>query len=62
MFSDSHKLHAVGWNEHGLCGTGDEVNVEKITSVSSLQGYKVTSLACGGHCYAITLDNQDNGW
>ena len=57
MFSptDTEKCYAVGWNEHGLCGTGDEENVTKLRLVDSLLDYSVIKIGCGGgHCFAIT--------
>ena len=54
-------MHSVGWNEHGLCGTGDEVNQEKITPIPLLKDTRVTYLACGGgHCFVVTSDELEN--
>ncbi|XP_060083459.1 secretion-regulating guanine nucleotide exchange factor-like [Ylistrum balloti] len=48
--SDDRLAYSWGWNEHGICGTGDEENVHKPQSVSALSKTKVKCLGCGnGH-------------
>ena len=42
-----------GWNEHGICGTGDENNVPLPTQVA-LPAKRITSIGCGaGHSFAL---------
>lgn len=43
-----------GWNEHGICGTGYEINVHTPGVVSPLEGSRVSVIGCGGgHCFAV---------
>jgi len=43
-----------GWNEHGICGTGDEINVYTPGCVSSLKDSDVRVIGCGGgHSFAV---------
>ncbi|KAK3103835.1 hypothetical protein FSP39_022301 [Pinctada imbricata] len=52
--SVSGKLYSWGWNEHGICGTGDEVNVPYPKQVAALDNRHVTSVGCGaGHSFAV---------
>ena len=37
-----------GWNEHGICGTGNETNVHEPTLIPSLLEMKIDLVACGG--------------
>ncbi|XP_045176945.2 secretion-regulating guanine nucleotide exchange factor-like isoform X2 [Mercenaria mercenaria] len=60
LFLADGKVYALGWNEHGLCATGDEVNVQTVTLVAALENQTVIYIACGGgHCFAITKDNKE---
>lgn len=60
FLSDGGNVYAVGWNEHGLCATGDEVNVVTVTLVRSLENRTVLCIGCGGgHCFAITQDTEN---
>ena len=53
MFSEEGKLMCWGWNEHGICGTGDENNVPLPTQVA-LPAKRITSIGCGaGHSFAL---------
>ncbi|XP_052227523.1 uncharacterized protein LOC127842198 isoform X2 [Dreissena polymorpha] len=57
LLTETGRLYAVGWNEHGLCGTGDETNVERPTPIATLSTTTVQYIACGGgHCFAVTTD------
>ncbi|CAH1786323.1 unnamed protein product, partial [Owenia fusiformis] len=43
-----------GWNEHGMCGTGDEVNVDlpRPAQLDVIKTMHLTSVCCGsGHCF-----------
>lgn len=43
-----------GWNEHGICGTGDEININLPGVVAKLQGSRVSVIGCGGgHSFAV---------
>ena len=43
-----------GWNEHGICGTGDEINIHLPGVVGTLQGSHVSVIGCGGgHSFAV---------
>ncbi|XP_068745450.1 secretion-regulating guanine nucleotide exchange factor-like [Montipora capricornis] len=43
-----------GWNEHGICGTGNEVNVHTPGVVSRLEDSSVHLIGCGGaHSFAV---------
>lgn len=51
---DNQQCYAWGWNEHGICGTGTEVNVSTPTLVPGL--HTVDYVACGaGHSFARTV-------
>ncbi|WAR01457.1 SRGEF-like protein [Mya arenaria] len=53
--TESGQVFSVGWNEHGLCGTGDEVNVERPTPIHYLPQDADMYIACGGgHCFAVS--------
>lgn len=59
LFLAGGNVYALGWNEHGLCATGDEINIETVTRISALENQSVIYIACGGgHCFAITRDND----
>nr|XP_022306882.1 secretion-regulating guanine nucleotide exchange factor-like isoform X1 [Crassostrea virginica] len=48
------RLFAWGWNEHGMCATGDEKNVERPKEVEIVSEY--LSIHCGtgaGHCFLL---------
>lgn len=52
------RLFTWGWNEHGMCATGDESNVVKPTEVKAVS--KLFSVDCGagaGHCFLLCRDN-----
>jgi len=54
---------SVGWNEHGLCGTGDEVNVHTPRPIPTLPASTSVYIACGGgHCFAVYKDKLGQGW
>ena len=58
MISDDGSLYSWGWNEHGICGTGDETNVPLPQRVEAV-GSNVINIGCGaGHSYVIT-DSQN---
>ena len=45
-----------GWNEHGMCGSGDEVNVNIPAPVVGVtdDNYSAVLIGCGaGHTFAI---------
>ena len=43
-----------GWNEHGICGTGNEINIPQPGVVTKLGGSQVSVIGCGGgHSFAV---------
>ena len=56
----SGKVLAFGWNEHGMCATGDEENVWGPREVSGLPEGGVASLvgAGAGHSLIIHVDGH----
>ena len=47
-------VYSWGWNEHGMCGTGDEENVTTPQPVKSLLNKYCTYIGCGaGHSFAL---------
>ncbi|XP_070200727.1 secretion-regulating guanine nucleotide exchange factor-like isoform X2 [Littorina saxatilis] len=51
--TDARKLLSWGWNEHGICGTGDESNVPLPVQVT-VPGKSVVSIGCGaGHSFVL---------
>ena len=51
-------VYSWGWNEHGMCGTGTEEDVNKPEPVEHLNKYKALSVACGaGHSFAVVEDS-----
>ncbi|GFO01381.1 secretion-regulating guanine nucleotide exchange factor [Plakobranchus ocellatus] len=53
--TDEGQIYSWGWNEHGICGTGDESNVLYPQRISSLQNHQVMCIGCGaGHCFCLT--------
>ena len=54
LTSASDHVLTFGWNEHGMCGTGDEVNVPMPLIVEALQGWRPVLLGSGaGHCFVV---------
>ena len=53
--TDTERLIAFGWNEHGMCGTGNETNVQVPFQISKpLEGWKVRLIGSGaGHCLVL---------
>ncbi|XP_050409912.1 secretion-regulating guanine nucleotide exchange factor [Patella vulgata] len=50
----SGNLLSWGWNEHGICGTGDEINIYKPSVPNKLIGINVRHIGCGaGHSFAV---------
>lgn len=53
--SEDGNVLTWGWNEHGICGTGDEVNVHQPRIVSLPEGYCAVLVGCGGGHIFISL-------
>ncbi|KAK3759514.1 hypothetical protein RRG08_045800 [Elysia crispata] len=54
--TDKGQVYSWGWNEHGICGTGDEDNVFLPRLISSLLDKTVMGVGCGaGHCFCWTM-------
>ncbi|XP_032226752.1 secretion-regulating guanine nucleotide exchange factor isoform X2 [Nematostella vectensis] len=52
--SGDGQVRTWGWNEHGMCGTGDESNVLSPVLVSAVQRSLVMLVGCGsGHSFAV---------
>ena len=52
QISEQGRVYSWGWNEHGICGTGDEKNVTIPQTISALTGYKISLIGCGnGHSF-----------
>lgn len=48
--TEDASVFSWGWNEHGICGTGDEENVYKPQKVAALSKLRIQLLGCGnGH-------------
>ena len=49
------KVLTFGWNEHGMCGTGNETNIHAPFQISKpLEGWKVRSVGSGaGHSLVL---------
>ena len=47
------EVYSWGWNEHGMCGSGDENNVLKPTRINSLTNI-ITIASGAGHSFAIS--------
>jgi alpha-tubulin suppressor-like RCC1 family protein len=46
-----------GWNEHGLCGNGNEDNILIPHQVTALTDHVIKMLGCGaGHSFAMIND------
>ena len=64
MFSENGRLLSWGWNEHGICGTGDEDNVRTPQLVETFRP-NVINIGCGaGHSFVVTesqKNSDDNG-
>lgn len=57
LFIDDGRLFTWGWNEHGMCATGDEDNVERPTIVKALSDLLAVDCASGaGHCLVLCKD------
>ena len=62
LLSVGGELYSWGWNEHGMCGSGDEENITTPRIVKALHGYCVTLPACGaGHSFVVADKLPDNG-
>lgn len=56
--TDDGKLWSWGWNEHGMCGTGDDKDVHLPVQVAS-QTRHVMTIGCGaGHSMALVKDDD----
>lgn len=59
LLTKDNELLSWGWNEHGICGTGDELDVNTPTKISSFNNIKVTAIGCGmGHSFALVFPNS----
>ncbi|XP_061181378.1 secretion-regulating guanine nucleotide exchange factor-like isoform X2 [Saccostrea echinata] len=55
--TDDGRLLAWGWNEHGMCATGNEDNVQTPTLVKALSDFLCVDCGSGsGHCFALCKD------
>ena len=55
LLSNTGDLFSWGWNEHGICGTGDEINVPLPRPVEQFRGSNIVKIACGaGHSMVLT--------
>ncbi|XP_069133300.1 secretion-regulating guanine nucleotide exchange factor-like [Argopecten irradians] len=45
--TEDASVFSWGWNEHGICGTGDEENVYKPQKVAALSKLRIQLLGCG---------------
>ena len=53
-FFSGGQVYCWGWNEHGMCGTGNEDNVLKPQLIDALKNEKCTQIACGAvHSFAV---------
>ncbi|KAK2168117.1 hypothetical protein LSH36_20g06007 [Paralvinella palmiformis] len=53
LISDGDELLTWGWNEHGMCGSGDTVDIFEPQKIQSFTHWKVTAIGCGsGHSFA----------
>jgi len=54
VLSDDGNVYSWGWNEHGICGTGDEVNVSLPNPIQSFSKHNITTIGCGmGHSFVV---------
>ncbi|CAC5424260.1 SERGEF [Mytilus coruscus] len=52
--TDKGRLLTWGWNEHGLCGNGNEDNVMIPSLVDKLDGHMIKTMGCGaGHSFIL---------
>lgn len=57
--TDDGKLFTWGWNEHGMCATGDENNVVRPTQVKAVSNLlSVDGGAGAGHCFILCQDKD----
>ena len=50
----SNLVTTFGWNEHGMCGTGNETNVHSPHTVESLRDFDAVLVGAGaGHCFVV---------
>lgn len=57
LCSDKGKLITWGWNEHGLCGNGNEDNIFIPHQVAALAEHVIKMIDCGaGHSFAMIND------
>ena len=62
--SDREEVVTFGWNEHGICGTGNETNVHSpCTILKPLEGQRIRFIGAGaGHSLVVANKStkQDN--
>ncbi|MBN3320066.1 SRGEF factor, partial [Atractosteus spatula] len=57
------RLLSWGWNEHGMCGDGTEVNVGQPQPIPALQGAGPLLIGCGaGHSMALCERRGSSSW
>ncbi|CAL1540890.1 unnamed protein product [Lymnaea stagnalis] len=57
--TDDNNVYSWGWNEHGICGTGDEQNVMYPTKVPAFIACSVVAIGCGtGHSFCYAKDTH----
>ncbi|GFS05086.1 secretion-regulating guanine nucleotide exchange factor [Elysia marginata] len=56
--SGKGQVYSWGWNEHGICGTGDETNVFLPQLIPNLENKIAVTVGCGaGHCFCWTVSH-----
>lgn len=62
--TNDHKCFAIGRKDYGRLGLGDiEDDVDKLTSINTLEDKNVVQLECGESCsFALTQDGKVFSW
>lgn len=54
LLTQQSQVLSWGWNEHGICGTGNEDNVPVPSPVKGLEDKHIVDIGCGmGHCFVV---------
>lgn len=53
-------LYSWGWNEHGMCGTGDEENVLAPQLMHKFKDYHIRVIGCGTGCSFAVAERDEN--
>ncbi|XP_005108335.2 secretion-regulating guanine nucleotide exchange factor [Aplysia californica] len=52
------EVYSWGWNEHGICGTGNEENVHRPHRISAFIGIQALAIGCGaGHSFCLARES-----